>query len=55
MMLLNSRPAALAAVIAALAGGAASASAATIRGEWIVPSSCAVTNPATGCTPYWTS
>jgi hypothetical protein len=46
-----------AAVVAALAVGApvASASAATTPGQWIVPSSCAVTNPATGCAPYLAS
>jgi hypothetical protein len=55
MMFLKSRLATLSAVIAALAVGAAvpSASAATTPGQWIVPSSCAQTNPATGCAPYW--
>jgi type 1 fimbria pilin len=62
-MFLKRRLGVLAAVVAALAVGAfvasavrafeASASAATIPGQWIVPSSCAVTNPATGCAPYW--
>jgi type 1 fimbria pilin len=62
-MFLKRRLGVLAAVVAALAVGAfvasavgafeASASAATMPGQWIVPSSCAVTNPATGCAPYW--
>ena len=53
-MLLKRRLGVLAAVVAALAVGApvAKVSAATIPGQWIVPSSCAVTNPATGCAPY---
>jgi type 1 fimbria pilin len=55
MMFIKRRLGALAAVVAALAVGApvASVSAATMHGQWIVPSSCAVTNPATGCAPYW--
>jgi hypothetical protein len=54
-MFIKRRLGALAAVVVALAVGVpvASASAATIPGHWIVPSSCAVTNPATGCAPYW--
>jgi hypothetical protein len=54
IMFLKRRLGVLAAVAAALTVSApvASASAAT-PGQWIVPSSCAVTNPATGCAPYW--
>jgi hypothetical protein len=54
-MFIKRRLEALAAVAAALAVGLplASASAAPIPGQWIVPSSCAHTNPATGCAPYW--
>jgi hypothetical protein len=54
-MFIKRRLGVLAAVAAALAVGApvASASAATIARQWIVPSSCAVTNAATGCASYW--